>query len=157
MTHVVLYNERIEVLEERCEGCAEGCGEGGDEVPSRSNQHRVVFRSFFGRFLAFILIRILLADGLLFEDGGGQRADLFRLWNIVSFRTLNGRNRDSLVSINAGPTLFKVSARAMQSPEATFLSSLYQHRVRRKGRLCKDQNFQYDIGCSPLHDGIEVS
>ena len=93
MTHVVLYNEWIEVLEERREGCTEGCGEGGNEVPSRSNEHRVVLRSFFGCFLTLILIRILLADGLLFEDGGGQRADLFRFWNIVSFLTLDGRNR----------------------------------------------------------------
>lgn len=71
-TYVVFYNERVEGLEERSEGGTEGGRESGNEIPSGSDKHRVVFRGFFRCFLGFVLIRILLADGFLLEDGGGQ-------------------------------------------------------------------------------------
>lgn len=71
-TYVVFHNERVEGLEERSEGGTEGGSESGNEIPSGSDEHRVVFCSFFRGFLVLVLIRILLADGFLLEDGGGQ-------------------------------------------------------------------------------------
>lgn len=76
--YVVFCNERIEGLEEWAKRSPKGCGEGGDEIPSRSDEHRVVFCSFIRCFFSFVLIRILLADSLLFEDGGSQCADVAR-------------------------------------------------------------------------------
>ena len=69
--YVIFNNKWIESSEERSERSAKGCGEGSNEVPSRGDEHRVVFCSFFRRFFGFVLIRILLADSLLFEYGSG--------------------------------------------------------------------------------------
>ena len=131
VAYVVSRDERIEGLEERGERSTKGRGEGGDEVPSRSDKHRVVFRGFFGQFISFVLVRVLLADGLLFEDSGSQCADVGYLWKVVSVHERSRRSLDSLVSINAGPILLRVSARATQSAEATFLSGFRKHRVKK--------------------------
>ena len=69
MTYIILHDKGIECPEERSESSTEGRGEGGNEIPSGSDEHRVVFCSFFRCFLAFVLIGILLADSLLFENG----------------------------------------------------------------------------------------
>ena len=76
VTHVVFNDEWIEGLEERSKRGAEGYRKGGNEVPSRRDEHRVIFCSFFGSFFGIVLIRILLANSLLFKDSGGQCADL---------------------------------------------------------------------------------
>lgn len=157
MTYIVFNDKRVEGLEERSERSTKGYREGGNEIPSRSDKHRVVFCGFLGYFLSFVLIRILLTDGLLFENSGSQRANLVRFLKTMSVHEQDERNKDSLVSINAGPTLFKVSARATQSPEATFLRGFCKYVARKERSFYEGQNFQCDVRCSPVHDGIEVS
>ena len=90
--YVIFNNKWIESSEERSERSAKGCGEGSNEVPSRSDEHRVVFCGLFGCFLSFVLIRILLTDSLLFEDGGSQRANLVRFLKIMSVYEQDGDN-----------------------------------------------------------------
>ena len=92
VTYVVFNDKRIEGLEERSECSAKGRREGGNEIPSRSDEHRVVFCGLFGCFLSFVLIRILLTDSLLFEDGGSQRANLVRFLKIMSVYEQDGDN-----------------------------------------------------------------
>ena len=121
MAYIVSNDKRIEGLEERSERSTKGCREGGNEISSRSDEHRVVFCGLFGRFLSFVLIRILLTDSFLFEDSSSQCADLAHFFKIMSVHKQYERGQGSLVSINAGPILVKVSARATQSAEATFL------------------------------------
>lgn len=146
MAYVVFHDERIEGLEERGKRRTKRRGEGGNEIPSRSDEHSIVFCRFFGCFLSFVLVRVLLTDSLLFEDGGGQCADLIRFWKTMRIDERSGGRQDLLVSINAGPMTLKDSARATQSAEATFLSGIHQYKVPKRRGLYGDQNFQCDEG-----------
>ena len=72
MTHVIFHDERVKGLEGLGKCSTQSGGESRDEIPSGSDEHRIIFRGLFGRFFVLVLVRILLADGLLLEDSGGQ-------------------------------------------------------------------------------------
>jgi len=76
MTHVVLHDEWVKGLEGLGECSTQSGGESRDEISSGSDEHRIIFCGLFGCFLVLVLIRILLADGLLLEDRGSQRTDI---------------------------------------------------------------------------------
>ena len=75
-THVVFCYEGVECFEHRGEVGAERVGHRSDEIASRRNQYRVVLGLIFWCLFIRILIRVLLADGFLFENFLRYRTEL---------------------------------------------------------------------------------
>ena len=67
-THVVLRDERGELLVARCKVRTKSGSERSNEVTRRRDEDRVVLGGILGRFLFLVLVGILLARSLLLED-----------------------------------------------------------------------------------------
>jgi hypothetical protein len=75
-TYVVFCYERVECLEFRGKVGAESIGHRSDEITSRRNQYGIILGLIFWCLFLRILIGVLLADGLLFENFLCYRTEL---------------------------------------------------------------------------------
>lgn len=122
-THIVFRNQREERDEGLIEVCAKGIGKGSDKVSSRRDENRVILGLVFGCLFLLVLIRILLAECLLFEDLHSNAADRVVTFVICKLKIRHNVERrvNARPATKPGPILLMVSARPMQREAATDL------------------------------------